>query len=151
MANSTFSGPVRSQNGFQELVDGVWTPIGGGGGAALIASLDVPLTIEFTEIGKMITVVNNASQYPSGTAYTINLSCPLAVPGNDVQFQGKYMGGNSSPPTNYDIGGTNTLVMYPVPFYLQFVLAGVRDLGYGSGLQAFVQLSGWVSGEINGP
>jgi hypothetical protein len=32
MANSTFSGPVRSQNGFQELVDGVWTPLGGGGG-----------------------------------------------------------------------------------------------------------------------
>lgn len=37
MANSTFSGPVRSQNGFQELVDGVWTPVGGGGsGAGLV-------------------------------------------------------------------------------------------------------------------
>jgi hypothetical protein len=35
MANSTFSGPVRSQNGFQELVDGVWTPLGGGGGGGV--------------------------------------------------------------------------------------------------------------------
>ena len=34
MANSTFSGPVRSQNGFQELVGGVWTPVGGGGGGS---------------------------------------------------------------------------------------------------------------------
>ena len=31
MANTTFNGPVRSQNGFQQLVDGVWTPVGGGG------------------------------------------------------------------------------------------------------------------------
>lgn len=30
MANTTFSGPVRSQNGFQNLVNGVWTPVGGG-------------------------------------------------------------------------------------------------------------------------
>jgi len=32
MGTSTVSGPFRSQNGFQELVNGVWTPIGGGGG-----------------------------------------------------------------------------------------------------------------------
>ena len=32
MGISTVSGPFRSQNGFQELVDGVWTPVGGGGG-----------------------------------------------------------------------------------------------------------------------
>ena len=32
MGTSTVSGPFRSQNGFQQLVNGVWTPIGGGGG-----------------------------------------------------------------------------------------------------------------------
>jgi hypothetical protein len=32
MGTSTVSGPFRSQNGFQELVNGVWTPVGGGGG-----------------------------------------------------------------------------------------------------------------------
>lgn len=32
MGTSTVSGPFRSQNGFQELVNGVWTPVGSGGG-----------------------------------------------------------------------------------------------------------------------
>ena len=32
MGISTVSGPFRSQNGFQELVNGVWVPVAGGGG-----------------------------------------------------------------------------------------------------------------------
>lgn len=32
MANSTFSGPVRSQNGFQEWNGTAWVPVAGGGG-----------------------------------------------------------------------------------------------------------------------
>lgn len=32
MANSTFSGPVRSQNGFQEWDGTAWVPVAGGGG-----------------------------------------------------------------------------------------------------------------------
>lgn len=32
MGTSTVSGPFRSANGFQELVNGVWTPVAGGGG-----------------------------------------------------------------------------------------------------------------------
>ena len=38
MANSTFSGPVRSQNGFQEWNGTAWVPVagGGGGGGAII-------------------------------------------------------------------------------------------------------------------
>lgn len=32
MGISTVSGPFRSANGFQELVNGVWTPVSGGGG-----------------------------------------------------------------------------------------------------------------------
>ena len=32
MGTSTVSGPFRSENGFQELVNGVWTPVSGGGG-----------------------------------------------------------------------------------------------------------------------
>lgn len=32
MGISTVSGPFRSENGFQELVNGVWTPVSGGGG-----------------------------------------------------------------------------------------------------------------------
>jgi hypothetical protein len=38
MANSTFSGPVRSQNGFQEWDGTAWVPVagGGGGGSTLV-------------------------------------------------------------------------------------------------------------------
>lgn len=36
MSNSTVSGPFRSENGFQELVGGVWVPVGGGGGGTVI-------------------------------------------------------------------------------------------------------------------
>jgi hypothetical protein len=39
MGTSTVSGPFRSQNGFQELVNGVWTPVGGGGGGYTFATL----------------------------------------------------------------------------------------------------------------
>lgn len=37
MGTSTVSGPFRSANGFQELVDGVWTPVSGGGGGGGLA------------------------------------------------------------------------------------------------------------------
>jgi len=38
MANTTFSGPVRSQNGFQEWNGSAWVPVagGGGGGSTLV-------------------------------------------------------------------------------------------------------------------
>jgi hypothetical protein len=39
MGTSTVSGPFRSQNGFQELVNGVWTPVGGGGGGLVPVAL----------------------------------------------------------------------------------------------------------------
>jgi hypothetical protein len=37
MGTSTVSGPFRSQNGFQELVNGEWVPVGGGGGGGVSA------------------------------------------------------------------------------------------------------------------
>jgi hypothetical protein len=36
MANTTFNGPVRSQNGFQEWNGTAWVPVAGGGGATEI-------------------------------------------------------------------------------------------------------------------
>ena len=42
MANTTFKGPIRSQNGFQELVDGVWTPVGSGGGGGGGTMINIP-------------------------------------------------------------------------------------------------------------
>jgi hypothetical protein len=45
MGTSTVSGPFRSQNGFQELVNGVWTPVGGGGGGGGSIATVVPVTL----------------------------------------------------------------------------------------------------------
>lgn len=39
MASSTFSGPVRSQNGFQEWDGTAWVPVAGGGGGGAIIEL----------------------------------------------------------------------------------------------------------------
>lgn len=40
MANSTFSGPVRSQNGFQEWDGTAWVPVAGGGGGNTLVYLN---------------------------------------------------------------------------------------------------------------
>lgn len=39
MANTTFKGPVRSQNGFQEWDGSAWVPVGGGGGGTTVIEL----------------------------------------------------------------------------------------------------------------
>jgi hypothetical protein len=39
MANSTFSGPVRSQNGFQEWNGTAWVPVAGGGGGTTFVDI----------------------------------------------------------------------------------------------------------------
>ena len=36
MANTTFNGPVRSENGFQEWDGSAWVPVGGGGGTTTV-------------------------------------------------------------------------------------------------------------------
>lgn len=89
MANTTFKGPVRSQNGFQELVDGVWTPVGGGGGGGGGSTAIVyttpsdgsTVTVQLpapTEVGTMYTVAGLAAVFgPSGQIKII----PTLLPG----------------------------------------------------------------------
>lgn len=51
MGTSTVSGPFRSANGFQELVNGVWTPVAGGGGSGGVANtclVQIPINIDCT-------------------------------------------------------------------------------------------------------
>ena len=66
MGISTVSGPFRSQNGFQELVDGVWTPVGGGGGGGgpelvilprVYTNTISPLATTVPEVGKQWKLV----------------------------------------------------------------------------------------------
>jgi hypothetical protein len=51
MGTSTVSGPFRSQNGFQELVNGVWTPVGGGGGGGGGGVVDVITLVDDSQAG----------------------------------------------------------------------------------------------------
>jgi hypothetical protein len=153
MANTTFSGPVRSQNGFQEWDGTEWVPVGGGGGggAVLIASLDVPLTLEFTEIGQMITVVNNRSESEdnSGT-YALNFTCPLLTNPTGVNYKGKYLASGLSGVEPFQVNSDASMTIAGASdFLLQFVLAGVYDSGGMGGPQAYVNLTGFTNGEVN--
>lgn len=77
MAYTNFTGPVRSDEGFEQLVDGVWTPVGsGGGGGGSTATMfttptdgsNVTVTLPApTEAGTMYTVAGTLSLTPSGT------------------------------------------------------------------------------------
>jgi hypothetical protein len=107
MASSTFSGPVRSQNGFQEWDGTAWVPVaGGGGGGTTVVELttdnvysenyinDPPIgpsagtiiTLPIVGVGETITI-----RLTAGTtffAWAIELP---AIPGTDLAtFLGTY-------------------------------------------------------------
>ena len=96
MGTSTVSGPFRSENGFQELVDGVWTPVGGGGGGGGAEVLILPrvatntyFTIATTvpEVGKQWKLILAPYFYaPQGGT----LQALFAIPawGGDYTFYG---------------------------------------------------------------
>lgn len=151
MAFTNFTGPVRSDEGFEQLVDGVWTPLGGGGGTVLIASLDVPLAIELTEIGQMITVVNNRSESENNSGvYTINFTCSLLEYPQNVSYKGKYLSDTGTGPIPLQVNSDGSMTLVGASdFLLQFVFAGVYDAGSMAGPQAYVNLTGFTSGAIN--
>lgn len=91
MANTTFNGPVRSENGFQELVDGVWTTVGGGGGGGGSSTAIVytnptdgsTVTVTLpapTEVGTMYTVASTLATTANGQ---ITIEATL-LPGQDA-------------------------------------------------------------------
>jgi hypothetical protein len=90
MANTTFNGPVRSQNGFQELVDGVWTPVGGGGGgSAPVVVFRTPgvqtnITLPVpTEVGQVYHYIFPSTANRDGAAAVITLP---DVPGAAYEY-----------------------------------------------------------------
>jgi hypothetical protein len=147
MGTSTVSGPFRSQNGFQELVNGVWTPVGGGGGGptVIVADIDVTTTIPFTgEIGEVVIVVNNRSVEPPGSGtYPLVASCPVTTA--DPIVDGLYLGNSGMGIQIIYLGSNFPLtVSSPYNFCIQFVVAGIRDYGGGE-IRLMLNVTGMIT------
>jgi hypothetical protein len=91
MGTSTVSGPFRSQNGFQELVNGVWTPVGGGGGGGSVTvipwtpgDVNVYALPAFTEVGQTAQFYWPFHESSLSSEYLVLTSEPIA--GADVVF-----------------------------------------------------------------
>ena len=88
MASSTFSGPVRSQNGFQEWDGTAWVPVagGGGGGTTFIDLVSASASIYGTPDNRYTDDFNNDP--PTGpTAGTI-IQLPDMAVGDECVFFG---------------------------------------------------------------
>jgi hypothetical protein len=79
MGTSTVSGPFRSQNGFQELVNGVWTPVGGGGGGN---PNDIVITTTLNSNADWLT--------PTSSIFTVDLGVPMQTIKDSVESGGKW-------------------------------------------------------------
>jgi hypothetical protein len=140
MANTTFNGPVRSENGFQEWDGSAWVPVSG---SAIVIPYNTTTNVELTEVGQQFTLVGDYNiSSPPGNA-VVTFSCPLAT-ANPVSILVAYL--NGIPPTTpvFIQKNDGSITMQPYPFFLQGALAALYD--NGSSLQAYVTVSGWSLG-----
>ena len=139
MGTSTVSGPFRSQNGFQELVDGVWTPVGGGGSTALIVA---PGTTDlvFTEVGQIITVVAfNPDSTPGN--YVFNLNAPSGLP---ISFYSIVYTNSLFPFSNTELNANGSPTFGAGPLQLTFVYQGDAVSGF-YGPTSYFSASGFAT------
>jgi hypothetical protein len=84
MANSTFSGPVRSENGFLEKDEaGNWVPVSGGGGGGGGEPLAVPLrlaTFRFDAV-PALPIIDSSYEYDGTVSSTVTVKPSGVVPG----------------------------------------------------------------------
>jgi len=89
MANTTFKGPVRSQNGFQEWNGSAWVPVaggGGGGGSAIYVpngTTQIILPVP-TAPGQQINYVSQVDPVDNWSDITFTPSANPAVDGSVV-------------------------------------------------------------------
>jgi|688.fasta_scaffold459301_3 hypothetical protein len=141
MGTSTVSGPFRSQNGFQELVNGVWTPVGGGGGGGSSPTI-IPVTPggttytlpAFTEVGQTATFLWEF-HYPDG-----NLTLTIApMAGFDaVIFTGVEINFNS----NSNIQDLNIATVTGTSTSASYIVASFSGIWeYGGNVYAIINLN----------
>jgi hypothetical protein len=152
MGTSTVSGPFRSQNGFQELVNGVWTPVSGGGGGGSVTVIPftpgIPNQYElplFTEVGQ--TAQFYWPFHVNTGVESLELICP-AFPGTFatfmvsvfVDYDGNYQNAELSSDVVADADVCNSLITVsyggvisslgpPVAVYNLFVVNTVWGVG----------------------
>lgn len=87
MANTTFKGPVRSQNGFQEWNGSAWVPVAGGGGGSAIyvpnGTTQIILPVP-TAPGQQINYVSQVDPVDNWPDITFTPSANPAVVGSAV-------------------------------------------------------------------
>lgn len=143
MANTTFKGPVRSQNGFQELVDGAWVPVAGGGGIqTILATPDTPIvTLNFTAPGQTIIVTGT---YLYDSLYTLNIAPVDGI--TEWQFMGNYIQVPSGMgPLELEGFASNPPYTAFREMYLTFTFANLTpNPTYGTAV-AKIFVSGWAT------
>lgn len=99
MANSTFSGPVRSQNGFQEWNGTAWVPVAGGGGMPVVVLTENNAYGTFSggvtggavnlpklEVGQSLRVVGDAASAWGNTNNFVWKVVPYVNPNSDFAY-----------------------------------------------------------------
>ena len=161
MANTTFKGPVRSQNGFQQLVDGVWTPMGGGGGGGGGAPFSVHnILIPFdgsdteitlpapTQVGQTFWIFSQMppviSGPPSGNMQVNFTATPTA---NIVSYGGWVMEDNSTIQTTNNAEFSPPFIFFsqldPSVYQIQLTYMGTTNVG-GGDISDYYSYTFWI-------
>jgi len=113
MGTSTVSGPFRSQNGFQELVNGVWTPVGGGGGGGNAPIVIDRSTSDSIVIPAVPTAVGQVYTYffpypISGSGTAVDVTLPLVDGASTVYVDGFVLFVNQDTPASWQTSGPDS-------------------------------------------
>lgn len=85
MANTTFNGPVRSENGFEEWNGSAWVPIGGGSSTTVYTRDGTTQTYTLAAPAAVGETYNIAFTYGDSTLGDIQISLP-AIAGADQTY-----------------------------------------------------------------
>lgn len=129
MANTTFNGPVRSENGFQELVDGVWTPLGGGGGGGSVVVLpsdtDSYVLPGDATPGQVITILRGVDDNSPGV--TLSITAPIPSGGGGYRFTGVTLYVGMGSPIQF-VDNALLEVNTSSPYQFTFVYRGLSSI-----------------------
>jgi len=138
MGTSTVSGPFRSENGFQELVNGVWTPVGGGGGGGIttiiVPNASGPTLVPAMTVGQTIAFAGGpdaGNDYYYFSFPVVDGTNSVAINGIRIKQSFPYntefisVGGNN--PYSFDFGNGFSIAG---KFYFLLTYVGITPYGF---------------------